>query len=197
MNGSQLEQNITKLEKSEIPDDVLELHDLNPKDVLISFDRNLDKDQLKDILSKISSVAHVGIEVSDIDKTIIHLQEKYHERDYRLVKRFVSVGIPKQYEGSQCEIGLVIPKDINYPALELFAVNWQGQYCKMPQSERKKLIEHKALRVQNKGDVQRIINVLGVKTNKKIPPQSNEAAHEFFGYVINRKGEKIEIIANI
>lgn len=175
------------------------MQNLSPRKILIDFlgKKLKNKEELKILLSKISGIAHIGIEVDNIEKYIIDLQTTHPERNYQLTKKFASVSVPQNYSGSQCTIAKIKSGDRSYPNLELFLVDWRGKYQKMPERQRKKIIEHVALRANKPEYVQEIINELSTQNQiKAISPQINKESGELFGYLINKTGQKIEIVSD-
>jgi len=186
------------LNDQETQEPVFELRTPSPRDVLTHFLNGNPENSgtIESVLQKIDGVAHIGIEVDDIDKTISELRMTYPERGYRLIKRFQSVGIPRNYDGSTCVIAQIQPDDHSFPFLELFSIDWQGKFKEIPPQQRRRLIEHVALNAVSPRDVQEIIDTLS-DGKTIVPPQVNQDAGEIFGYLTNGDGEKIEIVHHL
>ncbi len=186
--------------------DPLEAEQLSPRDVLINFLEldgmdNIspeDLSRIEAVLESVTDIAHVGVMVRNIDQAVYDMQLKYPERDYTLVKKFPSVGIPKIYDGSTATIGQVVSNsDQKHLGLELFEVNWQGDWSQLSVVAQEKLIEHIALHVRNSDDVEKATDVL-IHDNSRlasvVPININPVSREKFGYLINTKGAKVEIM---
>jgi hypothetical protein len=175
---------------------------MSPTEVIKAFtdDTFRKSDDFKLLMGKVAGVAHLGLVADDLDAAVLKLQAEHPERGYALVQKFPSVGIPKNFEGSEAEIGQVKAGDASFPALELFSVTWRGKYQTMDDEQRKKMIEHIALSVPTAQDVQWAIDMVSSKNKciaSKVAPQLNERSGEFFGYVINDAGNKLEFVALI
>jgi hypothetical protein len=120
----------------------------------------------------------------------------YPERGYRLIAKFKSVGIPRDYEGSTGVIGQVKPDNNLFQSLELFSVNWDNKIKEMPAQQRNKLVAHYALETSTRRDFWDVFELLSHGNTIK-QPEINYDSNELFGYLINKNGNKIEVVYHL